>query len=223
MLSVAARVLDAVHESYFKELDEEEEKEKEKKKKERENGGGGGGGGETKTTPPTKATTADVRKHLHALRSSILQGCVIVLSGMAPMGTPLDAVPAARTARALGAAVEERLVPGRTTHVVAAAEGTAKVKSARAHNVSTACAAAAAAAASSTGAAATAAPPPPLISCVSPEWLSACLFGWERKDEALYPVAATGSSTSAAAAAMRTRTDAEDLAAAAAAAGRAGQ
>ena len=114
MLSVAARVLDAVHESYFKELDEEEEKEKEKKKKERENGGGGGGGGETKTTPPTKATTADVRKHLHALRSSILQGCVIVLSGMAPMGTPLDAVPAARTARALGAAVEERLVAGRT-------------------------------------------------------------------------------------------------------------
>jgi RNA polymerase II C-terminal domain phosphatase-like 3/4 len=212
MLSVAARVLDAVHESYFKELDEEEREKKEREK----SGGGDGSGVETKTRTPT---TADVRKHLHALRSSILQGCVLVLSGMAPMGTPLDAVPAARTARALGATVEERLVPGRTTHVVAAADGTAKVKGARAHNVSTACAAAAAAAvtASSTDAATTAASP--LISCVSPEWLSACLFGWERKDEALFPVAMAVTSS---AAAMRTRTDAEDLAAAAAAAGRAG-
>ena len=141
-----------------------------------------------------------------------------MLSGLAPLGTPLDAVPAARTARSLGAAVEERLSPGRTTHVVAAAEGTAKVKGARAHNVSLAAAASAAAIAT---------PQQQEIHCVSPDWLSACLFGWERKEEALFPLAAAAAAsglgaTGAAAVAARPRTDAEDLAAAAAAAGRAG-
>ena len=213
MLSVAARVLDKVHESYFKELDEEE-KEKEKGRR------GGGGNGDNGTTMTTTTPTADVRKHLHSLRSSILQGCVIVLSGLAPMGTPLEAVPAARTARALGAEVDEALVPGRTTHVVAAADGTAKVKGARAHNVSTARAAAAEAAAAGAASAATVASP--LIYCVSPEWLAACLFGWERKHEALFPVALAPTAAAATAMARAVRTDAEDLAAAAAAAGRAG-
>ena len=226
MLSVAARVLDAVHESYFRELDEEEEKQQKK------NGGVGGdnGGGSGEAAAATK-TAADVRKHLHALRSSVLRGCVLVLSGLAPIGTPLDAVPAARTARALGAVVEGALSPGRTTHVVAAADGTAKVRGARAHNAAVAAAATAPAAAASDGrggsaAAAAAASSPQqqqqqqLIHCVSPDWLAACLFGWEKKDEALFPVPEASSSVVARAAAART--DAEDLAAAAAAAGRAG-
>ena len=101
------------------------------------------------------------------------------------------------------------------------------MKGARAHNVATACAAAAeAAAVAASGARPSSSPAmtaSPLIYCVSPEWLQACLFGWERKDEALYPIAAAGVAGSGMGGRnVVARTDAEDLAAAAAAAGRAG-
>ena len=104
------------------------------------------------------ASTVDVRVHLAAERRRVLSGCRLVLSGVAPLGTDARAAPAARTALALGATLQDA-VDASTTHVVAAADGTAKAVAGRA-----------------AGAA-----------IVALSWLDACALAWARAREADYP------------------------------------
>lgn len=135
-LAVAARVLDAVHAAAFKV-------------------GADDGGGDRRAPP---ASAVDVRTLLAAERARILTGCRLVLSGVAPLGTDARASAVAKTATSLGATLHDA-VDDATTHVVAAADGTAKVLAGR-----------------RSGAAA-----------VSPAWVDACFLRWARAPEGDFP------------------------------------
>ena len=104
------------------------------------------------------ASSVDVRVHLASERRRVLSGCRLVLSGVAPIGTDARSAPAARTALALGATLQDA-VDASTTHVVAAADGTAKAVAGRA-----------------TGAA-----------IVAPAWLDACALAWSHARETDFP------------------------------------
>ena len=187
-LAAVGRVLDAVHDRVFPAGGEEEEEE------------GKAGGGRAPPLPPPPAPTRDVRVHLAAERAAVLAGCVLVLSGCAPLGADPLASPVGKAALALGARIEAAVVAGRTTHVVAAVEGTAKAAAGRAAGAAV----------------------------VGPDWVFAAMFLWRRGEEARFPPpppplpmqeGTGGAGGAGQARPPPARTAAEDLAAAAAAAG----
>jgi RNA polymerase II subunit A C-terminal domain phosphatase len=113
------------------------------------------------------------------IRRKILEGQSIVFSGVVPTHVSVNNSRYAQMARKLGATVAEQvsfletlpamatniffqIVPGETTHLVAARHGTAKVNEARR---------------AGTG-----------VLVVSPEWLVCCTERWERADERLFPL-----------------------------------
>ncbi|GMT27622.1 hypothetical protein PFISCL1PPCAC_18919 [Pristionchus fissidentatus] len=97
----------------------------------------------------------DLKIVISCLRAKTLKGCVIVLSGLVPVGMKQERSDAYRIAVKFGAEVVDR-VDEKTTHVVAARWGTSKVHDARRLGVFV----------------------------VSPDWLYACLELWEKAEEA---------------------------------------
>ncbi|KAI8608137.1 hypothetical protein BC830DRAFT_35650 [Chytriomyces sp. MP71] len=103
-------------------------------------------------------TRGDVRVLLDSMRTSVLAGCVLVLSGIVPVGMDPERHEAVRLARMFGAQVA-RDVDEETTHVVAAKLGTDKVhRAVRAGDVAV----------------------------VSPEWLFHGVASWRRLPEQMY-------------------------------------
>ncbi|CAB3376519.1 Hypothetical predicted protein [Cloeon dipterum] len=94
------------------------------------------------------------------IRTKVLAGQKLVFSGVVPTHVSVNNSRYAQLARKLGATVAEQIVPGETTHLVAARHGTAKVNEARRAG----------------------------ICIVSPEWLMCCSERWERVDERVFPL-----------------------------------
>lgn len=122
-----------------------------------------------------------MRDVIPSIRRKILEGQCIVFSGVVPTHVSVNNSRYAQMARKLGATVAEqvsisnilslhlvnfmkkfKIVPGETTHLVAARHGTAKVNEARR---------------AGTG-----------VLVVSPDWLVCCTERWERADERLFPL-----------------------------------
>ncbi|KAI8615578.1 HAD-like domain-containing protein [Chytriomyces sp. MP71] len=103
-------------------------------------------------------TCGDVRVLLDAMRTNVLADCVLVLSGIVPVGMDPERHETVRLSRMFGAQVA-RDVDDETTHVVAAKLGTDKVHRAlRAGGVAV----------------------------VSPEWLFHSVASWRRLPEQMY-------------------------------------
>ena len=115
--------------------------------------------------------TPDLKQIIPKLRQSVLKGTKILFTGVIPTNVPPEKVPEWNTARAFGASIHDRLVPGltssnlrklmqATTHVVAGKPGTSKLREAKRI---------------------------PGMKIVSPKWLWACAEQWRLVDERLYP------------------------------------
>ncbi|VDM43688.1 unnamed protein product [Toxocara canis] len=95
-------------------------------------------------------------KHVIAyMRSQVLRGCCIVLSGIVPIGMDVRNTEAFHLCVQFGATVTESVTDS-TTHVIAARWGTTKVHDARKR---------------------------PNVAIVNPRWLYACVERWEKADE----------------------------------------
>ncbi|KAF6198094.1 hypothetical protein GE061_007841 [Apolygus lucorum] len=97
-------------------------------------------------------------------RSSVLKGSVIVFSGLVPLKASLNESGTVVMATKMGAVVEEELSE-KTTHLVAAARGTAKVHQAKKMKG---------------------------VKSVSPHWLLTTAHRWEKVDERLFEVGTGG-------------------------------
>ncbi|CAG0891486.1 unnamed protein product [Darwinula stevensoni] len=93
------------------------------------------------------------------VRKSVLRDVSIVFSGVVPTKVPLSRSKPFAIAKQLGAEVKDRVIPGETTHVVAAKAGTVKVREAQ----------------KLTG-----------IHLVTPDWLWCSGERWEHVDERLF-------------------------------------
>ena len=113
----------------------------------------------------------DLKQIIPKLRQSVLKGTKILFTGVIPTNVPPEKVPEWNTARAFGASIHDRLVPGltssnlrklmqATTHVVAGKPGTSKLREAKRI---------------------------PGMKIVSPKWLWACAEQWRLVDERLFP------------------------------------
>lgn len=102
----------------------------------------------------------DLKGIIAYLRRQVLQGCSIVLSGVVPLGIDMNKTEAYRLCVQFGATVTED-VTDFTTHVIAAREGTSKVREARARSN---------------------------VAVVNPKWLFACVERWEKADEKEFPL-----------------------------------
>ena len=120
----------------------------------------------------TDLPTPDLKSIIPELRRSLLRGARLLFTGVIPTNIPPQRSPIWNTARAFGAVVHDKLVPGlastrprdamrATTHVVAGKSGTAKLKEARRV---------------------------PGVKIVSPRWLWSCAEQWKWLDEQLFPV-----------------------------------
>ena len=105
--------------------------------------------------------TPDLKVVIPSVKRLSLKGTSIVFSGVIPTNIPLERSKPYLVARSLGAEVTDK-INRKTTHLVAARTGTAKVNEAkkRAKNVH----------------------------LVTPDWLWCCAERWERIDERLYPL-----------------------------------
>ena len=119
--------------------------------------------------------TPDLKTIIPEMRQSLLRGAKILFTGVIPTNVPPQRSPIWNTARAFGAVVHEKLVPGlgstrpraamrATTHVIAGKSGTAKLKEAR--RVAG-------------------------VKIVNPRWLWSCAEQWKCLDERLFPVETT--------------------------------
>ncbi|GFR40541.1 hypothetical protein Agub_g1114 [Astrephomene gubernaculifera] len=115
------------------------------------------------TLPPLERR--DVRDVLAAQRAQILQGCCITFSRCWPQDRSPRQEPLWQLASGLGAQCRSQYDPAETTHVVAAAGGTEKVHLARSQGKVV----------------------------VSPNWLHACSFRWQRVPEKDFAVRELGS------------------------------
>ncbi|GMR52985.1 hypothetical protein PMAYCL1PPCAC_23180, partial [Pristionchus mayeri] len=102
----------------------------------------------------TTGNIRDLKVIISCLREQSLKGCVLVLSGLIPVGSDPKRSEAYRIATKFGARVEEK-VDEQTTHVVAARWGTTKVYEARRLGV-------------------------PIV---TPHWIYACMELWEKAPE----------------------------------------
>lgn len=100
----------------------------------------------------------EVKWVIDNLRSKVLSGCELAFSGLVPLRTKLEESEPAVLARRLGGTVTQNLSP-KTTHLVAAGKGTAKVYQAKKMKT---------------------------VKVVNAHWLLACAHRWDRVDEKLY-------------------------------------
>ena len=116
--------------------------------------------------------TPDLKTIIPEIRQSVLRGAKILFTGVIPTNIPPQRSPIWNTARAFGAVVHDRLVPGlgstrpraamrATTHVIAGKPGTAKLKEARRV---------------------------PGVKIVSPRWVWSCAEQWKWLNEGQFPV-----------------------------------
>ena len=122
--------------------------------------------------------TPDLKRIIPEMRQSLLKGAKVLFTGVIPTNIPPQRSPIWNTARAFGAVVHDRLVPGlgssssstssrprtaarATTHVIAGKAGTAKLKEARRM---------------------------PGVKIVNPRWLWSCAEQWKWVDERDFPV-----------------------------------
>lgn len=102
----------------------------------------------------------DLKTVIPYVKRKVLQGVRLVFSGVVPTQVPLDRSKPFLLAKSLGASIYE-CVDEKTTHLVAARLGTAKVSEAKKRSG---------------------------VSIVTPDWLWACAERWEKVDERLYPL-----------------------------------
>jgi len=102
----------------------------------------------------------DLKTVLPYVKRKVLQGVNIVFSGVVPTQIPLERSKPYLLAKSLGASVHPT-VTRKTTHLVAAKLGTAKINDAKKQGC---------------------------ISICTPDWLWSCAERWERVDERLYPL-----------------------------------
>jgi RNA polymerase II subunit A-like phosphatase len=118
--------------------------------------------------------TPDLKTIIPEMRHSLLKGAKILFTGVIPTNIPPQRSPIWNTARAFGAIVHDKLVPGlgstnkrvamkATTHVIAGKSGTAKLKEAK--RVAG-------------------------VKIVNPRWLWSCAEQWRWLDEKQFPVEA---------------------------------
>lgn len=116
--------------------------------------------------------TPDLKKLIPEMRLSVLKGTRILFTGVIPTNMPPHKNREWNTARAFGAIIHDRLVPGlhsadpnkafrATTHVIAGRPGTSKLREAKRF---------------------------PGIMVVNPRWLWACAEQWKLADEKLFPL-----------------------------------
>lgn len=120
--------------------------------------------------------TPDLKEIIPKMRQSVLKGANILFTGVIPTNMRPERSPEWNTARAFGATVHDKLIPGlnssdlnqmlrATTHVIAAKAGTSKLREAkRIHG----------------------------IKIVNPRWLWSCAEQWKWVDEKLFPVESSG-------------------------------
>ena len=116
--------------------------------------------------------TPDLKTIIPEMRHTLLKGAKILFTGVIPTNIPPQRSPIWNTARAFGAIVHDKLVPGlgstnkraamkATTHVIAGKSGTAKLKEAK--RVAG-------------------------VKIVNPRWLWSCAEQWKWLDEKQFPV-----------------------------------
>lgn len=105
-----------------------------------------------------KVASPDLAQIIPSLKREVFKGCVVLFSGILPLGTNLDSADIVQWIRGFGAKVVDDLTP-EVTHVVAAWAGTAKVRRAGAM---------------------------PHVKIVYRDWLFACLAAWKRVPEEPY-------------------------------------
>ena len=116
--------------------------------------------------------TPDLKKLIPEMRRSVLKGTRILFTGVIPTNMPPHKNREWNTARAFGAIIHDRLVPGlhssdpnkafrATTHVVAGRPGTSKLREAKRL---------------------------PGVKVVNPRWLWSCAEQWRLVDEKLFPL-----------------------------------
>ena len=106
------------------------------------------------------AKVPDLKTVVPYVKRKVLQGVNIVFSGIVPTQIPLERSKPFLLAKSLGASVSSS-ISIKTTHLVAAKIGTAKINDAK----KVGC-----------------------VSIVTPDWLWSCAERWERVDERLYPL-----------------------------------
>ena len=122
----------------------------------------------------TDIPTPDLKSIIPEMRQSLLKGAKILFTGVIPTNIPPQRSPIWNTARAFGAVVHDKLVPGlastnprtamkATTHVIAGKSGTAKLKEAKRVMG---------------------------VKIVNPRWLWSCAEQWKWLDEKQFPVEA---------------------------------
>lgn len=122
----------------------------------------------------TDIPTPDLKSIIPKMRQSLLKGAKILFTGVIPTNIPPQRSPIWNTARAFGAIVHDKLVPGlastnprtamkATTHVIAGKSGTAKLKEAK----------------KVMG-----------VKIVNPRWLWSCAEQWKWLNEKQFPVEA---------------------------------
>ncbi|XP_060080260.1 RNA polymerase II subunit A C-terminal domain phosphatase-like [Ylistrum balloti] len=126
-------------------------------------------------TVKDKTDYPDLKNIIPYVKRKVLKGCNIVFSGVFPTNMPPEKSRAYIVAKALGANIQTRFIPKEgnntdaTTHVVAALLGTVKVRTAQ----------------KAKG-----------VYIVTPNWLWSCGERYERVNELLFELTATGSSSS---------------------------
>ena len=116
--------------------------------------------------------TPDLKKLIPEMRRSVLKGTRILFTGVIPTNMPPHKNREWNTARAFGAIIHDRLVPGlhssdpnkafrATTHVIAGRPGTSKLREAKRL---------------------------PGVKVVNPRWLWSCAEQWRLVDEKLFPL-----------------------------------
>ena len=116
--------------------------------------------------------TPDLKLIIPQMRQSVLKGAKILFTGVIPTNIPPQRSPVWNTARAFGAVIHDRVVPGlesanprtamkATTHVIAGKSGTAKLKEAK----------------KMAG-----------VKIVNPRWLWSCAEQWKWLEEKQFPV-----------------------------------
>ena len=116
--------------------------------------------------------TPDLKKLIPEMRHSVLKGTRILFTGVIPTNMPPHKNREWNTARAFGAIIHDRLVPGlhssdpnkafrATTHVIAGRPGTSKLREAKRL---------------------------PGVKVVNPRWLWSCAEQWKSVDEKLFPL-----------------------------------
>ncbi len=116
--------------------------------------------------------TPDLKELIPQMRQSVLKGTKILFTGVIPTNMPPERCPEWNTARAFGARIHDRFIPGlsssdpkkvmrATTHVIAAKAGTSKLREARKL---------------------------PGVKIVNPRWLWCCAERWKLVNEKRFPV-----------------------------------